>query len=342
MLKNVRDQFLRPRNVKVRVLLTGRPSYAVERSQFLRDETPVLTVREYTGEQLDSYITKVRSSVERCAFATNAVTWQDVNWDNLRRGIESHRQDRSQLDILGLPLLAHLSLSLLAHWEGGPHTLLSNRTALYRNLLDLTCVKAGKASSDPDDLLGQARIRGIELRRILQQTALAITAYGNESIPFRELQLRLKKSRKQTMIDAESVSKERPLTSLMISFYFKGGREHLGCEFLHKSFREYLYAETIVEALKEYGRKQLGSLARRKPYWKDFHESDLRRQLSRDLSRILCPYALSTETRAHVSSLLAWEVERSRGEEQSTRPAQPLDSVSFAQWEIIRDGLADL
>jgi hypothetical protein len=49
----------------------------------------------------------------------------------------------------------------------------------------------------------------------------------------------------------------------MISFYFKGGREDRGCEFLHKSFREYLYAEAVVEMLKDYGLKQSGSLAKR-------------------------------------------------------------------------------
>jgi hypothetical protein len=99
----------------------------------------------------------------------------------------------------------------------------------------------------------------------------------------------------------------------MISFYFKGGREHLGCEFLHKSFREYLYAEAVVEMLKDNGRKQSGSLANRAPYWKDFHESDPRRMFSRELSQILCSYPLTHEIQAHIASLLAWEVERASG-----------------------------
>ena len=290
MLRNVREQFLRPRGVKVRDVLTGRQSHAVERSQFLLDDTPVLTLREYTADQLEAYAAKVKASLDHNTNASGAETWRDINWDNFKSVFASYRTDKSKLDILGLPLLAHLSLRLMAQWEGGPEPLLSNRTTLYRRLLDLTCTKAGKSASDPDDLQGQARISGLELRKLLQKTAVAITAYGNESIPFRELQLRLKKSRRQTMEEVDSVGKERPLTSLMISFYFKGGREHLGCEFLHKSFREYLYAEAIVEALKEYSAKQHGSPSKREPYWKDFQESDPRRQFSRDLSHMLCPY----------------------------------------------------
>ena len=214
-------------------------------------------------------------------------------WDGLKKVFTSYRKDPSKLEILGLPLLAHLSLRLLIQWQDDFEDLLSNHTALYRHLLDLTCRKAGKDYSETDDLQGQARLKGLELRKMLQQTAVAITTYGKESIPFRELQLRLKKNRRQMMDTATDTGRDHPLTSLMISFYFKGGREHLGSEFLHKSFREYLYAEAIVETLKEYGRSQVGALPERQPYWKDFEKSDPRWQLSRDLSQLLCPYPLT-------------------------------------------------
>jgi hypothetical protein len=341
MLDSVRREFLHPRAVKVRVLLTGRPSHAVERSLFLRDDTPVLTIRGYTPDQLEAYARKVKDSIGHNTIA-GAESWPVVNWDSLASVFWSYRQDKSQLDILGLPLLAHLSLRLLTQWQGGPERLLSDRTALYRHLLDVTCLRAGKASSDTDDLLGQARVKGLELRKMLQQTAVAITAYGSESIPFRELQLRLRKSRRQAMEAAESAGKEHPLTSLMISFYFKGGREHLGCEFLHKSFREYLYAEAVVEALKEHGRKQSCSLAKREPYWRDFHDSDPRRQFSRDLSQILCPRPLTPEIRLHITSLLAWDIARSSGKQRQLQIGESLDAVASESWEIIRDGLCDM
>jgi uncharacterized protein YjbI with pentapeptide repeats len=341
MLDHVRSEFLSQRTPKVGVILTGRPSYAVERSLFLRDDTPLLTVRDYTPDQLENYADKVKGALARDAMAV-VEGWSIINWHNVESVITSYRSDRSKLDILGLPLLAHLSLRLLVQWNDAPEALLSNRTTLYRHLLDVTCIKAGKALSDSDDLYRQARIRGLDLRRMLQQTAVAITAYGSESIPFGELRLRLKKNRKQTMEAAERAGTEHPLTSLMISFYFKGGREHLGCEFLHKSFREYLYAEAIVETLKEYGRKQSGSLLEREPYWKDFQESDPRRQLSHDLGRFFCPYPLSVEISNHVASLLEWEIERSRGKAGENQIGQLLDAVTFAQWLFIRDSLVAL
>lgn len=342
MLDNVRRQFLLPRTVKVRVVLTGRPSDAVERSQFLRDETPVLSVREYTADQLESYAANIKSSLDHGSLSGGAKMWREVNWDTFESVFASYRRDRSELDILGLPLLAHLSLRLLAQWHGGFEPLLSNRTTLYRHLLDLTCAKAGKDPSDPDDLLGQARIKGDELRRMLRQTAVAITAYGNESIPFRELQLRLKKNRKQAMEEAESASKEHPLTNLMISFYFKGGHEHLGCEFLHKSFREYLYAEAIIEKLKEHGRKLSGTSAMREQYWADFQESDPRRHFSRNLSQMLCSRPLTAEIETHIANLIDWDIARSIEKEKENATEQSLNAVTARQWEVIREGLHDL
>jgi hypothetical protein len=69
--------------------------------------------------------------------------------------------------------------------------LLGDRTTLYRDLLDETCQNAGKSSRAGDDVTSKARIKGDELRTMLQHTAVAITVYGNESIPFEEPDLRL-------------------------------------------------------------------------------------------------------------------------------------------------------
>lgn len=348
MLESVRRQFLDRRAVKIRVLLTGRPSHAIERSLFLRDETPVLTMWEYTPDQLEKYAAKVRAAVEQ-GTRSSAESWPTVNWKNLETVLATYRRDKRNLailgdkhnlDILGLPLLAHLSLRLLAEWKGETEQLLSNRTMLYRHLLDVTCAKAGKAPSDRDDLYRQSRVTGHKLRKLLQQTAVAITTYGNESIPFRELQLRLKKNRRETMTAAETAGKDHPLTSLMISFYFKGGREDLGCEFLHKSFREHLYAEAVIEALKSYGQSQPAALPKREPYWKDFEKPDSRWQFSRELSQMVCPRPVTAEIMTTIKNLLQWEIERSR--EQIAGENNLPSSLSWAQWEYIRNGLNDL
>jgi hypothetical protein len=341
MLDSVRREFLRVRAPKVRVILTGRPSAAVERSLFLKDRTPLLTIREYTPGQLGTYAGRVKAAIDHSRKPATE-NWPVGNWANITNAIASYREDPKKLEILSLPLLAHLALRLLAEWEAAPGLLLSNRTALYRHLLDVTCPKAGKDQSEPEDVHGQARITGSDLRRMLHQTAIAITTFGSESIPFQELRLRLRKSRKEAMVAAESAGKDHPLTSLMISFYFKGGKEHLGCEFLHKSFREYLYAESIVEALKDYGRKPSPSQFRRDPYWKDFQESDPRRPFSRELCQILCPQPLTREIWSHIQSLIEWEIQRP-GEKQSAHESgQPLPPCTPSQWENIRDALADL
>jgi len=341
MLESVRRQFLLPRAVKVRVILTGRPSLAIESGQFLRDDTPVLTVREYTADQLGAYVSNVKAALNQKAVASTE-QWPSVNWTVLREIVESYRKNSSKLDILGLPLLAHLSLRLLAQWQGGPQNLLSDRTALYRHLLDVTCQKAGKSSSDSDDLLGQARLKGSELRRMLQGTAVAITTCGQESISFRELKLRLRQNRHQMMETVTNAGRDHPLTSLMISFYFKGGQERLGCEFLHKSFREYLYAESIIEALKEYAKNLAVRIAKREPYWKDFETTDPRLQFSRNLSQLLCPYPLTSEIQEHIAKLLEWEIDRSQEEQKEVGIGEPLALVTFEQWKLIRNGLADL
>ena len=53
MLEQIRNQYLGPRHPRVRVILTGRPSEAVEESSFLRESTPVLTLRPYSPKQLE-------------------------------------------------------------------------------------------------------------------------------------------------------------------------------------------------------------------------------------------------------------------------------------------------
>ena len=111
---------------------------------------------------------------------------------------------------------------------------------------------------------------------------------------------------------------------------------------MHKSFREYLYAEAIVDILKEYGKKFSGNLSKRERYWRDFGESDPRRQFSRDLSQVLCCRPLTREIRTHISGLLEWEVLESEASEGETQRRLTPESISHEQWQAVRDSLADL
>ncbi|PPD37225.1 MAG: hypothetical protein CTY18_01875 [Methylomonas sp.] len=130
----------------------------------------------------------------------------------------------------------------------------------------------------------------------------------------------------------------------MISFFFKGGHSHLGCEFLHKSFREYLYAEGIISILKNYGSLRQGKnpLPERQPYWKDFDLEDDRYNLARNLSKALAPLWLSAEVITHLHGLIAWELSRLETDIQETEFGQVTPLLEIDGWKVIRDGLADI
>ncbi len=128
----------------------------------------------------------------------------------------------------------------------------------------------------------------------------------------------------------------------MISFYFKGGHRELGCEFLHKSFREYLFAEGIVETLKNYAGTVASPLPERNLYWKDFDQSDPRFTLTRNLSELLAAQWLSREVVAHLEQLLGWEIGRQKARMDTNRPGRPTERLDIAGWEHVRDGLAEV
>ena len=95
----------------------------------------------------------------------------------------------------------------------------------------------------------------------------------------------------------------------------------MGAEFSHKSFREYLFAEQVVEVLKAYGRDIKRELAERKEEedWKDFDSDDPRRQLCHRLAELLGPVWITLEVARHLRRLLIWEI--GRASKPETDPA---------------------
>ena len=136
-----------------------------------------------------------------------------------------------------------------------------------------------------------------------------------------------------------SLTKERVLSDLLISFYFKGGYSHLGCEFAHKSFREYLFAEAIVEALKNYGLDERSVTPQAKG-WQDFAPTDPRYALSRKLAELLAPQWVRPEVYNYLWALLTWEIKRI--DDDKTEAGIVTPQLNEAQWNRVRDGLADL
>lgn len=358
MLEKVRSLLL-GRAVPVRVVLTGRPSEAVTGTHFFRGETRLLSMRAMRPEILESYVEKVRKALKtRPVKPKEGERWKlpEVNafqevfkryaqaYEIAQQSEEERRHDGpsdTALDVLGLPLLAHLSLRLMSGWTGKLNELIENPTTLYRNLIDLTCEKSGQPEGYDLDPLGRARISGLELRSLLRRTAAAMSILGQESIAYEELELRLNNEGLDRQ--CEQVSQDHRLTHLMVSFYFKGGHKELGCEFLHKSFREYLFAEEIVETLKRYGREQSGkSLPERPDRDKDFPDTDPRYRLSRELSKLLAPQWIRPEVDAHLRNLLSWEIiERNQSPEKPSRKSYT-ERLPPEGWKAIRDALADL
>ena len=248
--------------------------------------------------------------------------------------------------MLGQPLLAHLAFKVMANFDGDLSELLAPPTALYRHLVDMTCRRGGKHPGDKSGAAKSGRIEGNKLRSLLRTTALAITAHGTESIPKEELELRLETLR--TGEEIPRVTEEIPITNLMISFYFKGDHELSGCEFLHKSFREYLAAEAIVELLKDNSKFSTESLPEKSPraYWTEFAVNDARFRLSRKLGEALSAKWLSSDVKGHLYELLLWEIKRAGsgggGHQSSTDRASATEPISLQAWTSIRDSLADL
>jgi hypothetical protein len=292
ILGQIRDRFIKRGNrPTVRVVLTGRPSEAVSGSSFMTKETRLLTIRPLHPDKLTEFVCRLaRHFTDPCdPLKTDPARFQPVLQDyreayarllkQTRSSVGEKANYRDAMEVLGLPLLAHLAVRLMVRWpESDLQSLVHNPTTLYRYLTDLTCKKGGRYGKD----VFEPRLPSLELRRLLHETAAAMTAFGRDHIPYDELDFRLSALDEQLIRGVQEATKDHPLTSLMIGFFFKGGHKELGAEFLHKSFREYLFAECIVEALKAYGRNTREDMAEREVFWKDFEPYDKRFDLSRE------------------------------------------------------------
>ncbi|MFL6215859.1 MAG: pentapeptide repeat-containing protein [Blastocatellia bacterium] len=374
MLDQINGHFLSQNTNKqkprVRVILTGRPTSDIGETNCLREQTPILSIRTLRPEHLRQFVSNLAtavntkeplipsaqddSNVEEDRWTVPALTHFEPLFKKYEVSFRNSEANTSgELDALGLPLLAHLAVRLISEWPEDPARLVEDTTTLYRHLIDLTCRKAGKAEDAIGSSQDEHKVYEGELRELLHQTATAITIYGQENIPLKELALRLGMEARQLDRRVERETKERKLSSLLISFYFKGGHQSFGCEFGHKSFREYLFAEGIIEALKEYGRNQHRMLSERANYWEDFDPNDagdFRHEFSRSLSELLASQWLTPEVQRHLQRLVEWEITRAaslnnRGASSLStveRVGMPTIALDWQGWNQVRTGLADL
>ena len=345
LLPRLRDRLLRrPGQLPIRVILTGRPSPDLEGSSFLLDDTPIFTLRHIRPDQLEAYANKLGAGLS--ARRLQVDRWQawnldpatcDSAFDAYRDWFDIGADDR--MDVLGLPLLALLAFRLMAEWTGDPAAIWREPTTLYRGLIDLTAEHAGKGVSADFDA-ETVHISGERLRQLLRDTAVAITAFGQDAIPYEELQLRLDLDD----LDAEvsDATDGSVLHALVVAFFFKGGHRDLGCEFLHKSFREYLFAEAVVATLKQAAAAGLPTEAAKKEWWRDFDPDDHPEMhaLTRNLSRLLAPHWLTADMREHMAALIEWEIARSSDVGWPSGTGSPTKPITLEQWATVRDALA--
>lgn len=392
MLRQVRYELLNDqRNPRVRVVITGRPSPDVTESKFLHDDTPVLTMRPIRPEQLQKFVNDLSDALGTNPPYVAVKDWEkwDVPYSTaLSKAFEKYKAAfdaslpeydeagnikksgrapaSSSLEVLGLPLLTYLTIRVMAEVVAGSgaievqqaaiNEMIENPTLLYRRLLDLTCEKAGKAQLDKRDAPGeierQAREVGDALRERLRRTAAAMSVLGAEHISRAEWEKRVPPEKNSQKERRTSEAEDHPLSRLMISFYFKGGQPEQGCEFAHKSFREYLFAECIVETMKMFGRnltqKNVGRWPTRNA-WRDFsREEDRRRyEFSRAMARLLAPQWITPNVWGHLRGLIEWEIERSFADasvakSQGKLKGLPTEALARSEWELVRDGFADL
>jgi uncharacterized protein YjbI with pentapeptide repeats len=362
LLLRIRSELFRSGRPTVRVILTGRPSDAIDEcTEFFRDETPVLTIRTLHPRQLPQYADKLRIATQQRPLSYDGVSYwtfpdqrsvkpifdrYSEEFDEAQKGqpsaLPGRKAQTGVAAVLGYPLLLHFTFRLLAETDADRKELIESPTALLRRLTDYATEGANLPSDRQQGAKIQGRLSGSDLRLLLRRTAAHMTAQGQESISKAELEKRLRAT--DLVGRVKDVTKDKAISALLVSFYFKGGNTALGCEFTHKAFREYLFAEEIVETLKTWARAVHDDLPERPPsrYWKDFDEADPRRKAATELAGLLAPQWLSPEVVSHLASLLDWEIARTFSSSTSSHGDGGTVPATAQEWRRVRTLLADL
>jgi GTPase SAR1 family protein len=168
LLLRIRSELLRRDRTIVRVILTGRPSDAVDEcTEFFRDETPILTVRILNPTQLPLYAEKLRAATERRPLSYEGVSnWKFPDQEDLKpvfARYEKEFRDKQENSgrfseerdaktgvaaVLGYPLLLHFTFRLLAEANINRKDLLESPTTLLPELCTRTGPERWSRSAD--------------------------------------------------------------------------------------------------------------------------------------------------------------------------------------------------
>ncbi|MBI4902529.1 MAG: hypothetical protein HY820_02765 [Acidobacteria bacterium] len=239
LLLRIRAEFFRAGRPLVRVILTGRPSDAIDEcTEFFRDETPRLTIRTLNPEQLPEFASKLRIATEDPPLVFDGVaSWRFPTDEAVTPLFRRYRKEIQQQQrnpqerhdeeaetvtaVLGYPLLLHFAFRLLAEPNVDTKELIESPTALLRRMTDFATARADTPSDAQPGARIPVRFSGSDLRCLLRRTAAQMTILGGEHISQKELEKRL--SVQDLASHITKISKENVISALLVSFYFKGG-----------------------------------------------------------------------------------------------------------------------
>lgn len=352
LLGSIQKQLCR-RLPSVPVIITGRPTPGLRNSPFLHDASLAFALRPFDTDRLHTFAQKIREAAKRSGAAWNLPSEEvlrpvfeefereqrrvsivrsseDLGNDPYRVREEGEEVRASLYEVLSLPLLAHLALRVLAETKGDPIDLFRSPTRLYQALIDVTCPGAGRRDQELVGYQDRAYLTGETLRRLLQKTATALGAGGNDHLTRDELRDRLTALDAQLWKGLENANPDQALASLVVSYYFRDGNLKLGVEFLHKSFREYLFAEDLLTTLEDGAAKLLRPIRTSFPVRED-HSDKYRVQLqslAEELGRRLSNTWLSPEVWTFLRELIHMRVEQAAIQEKDGDPKL---------WNLLRD-----
>jgi hypothetical protein len=176
----------------------------------------------------------------------------------------------------------------------------------------------------------RSRLEAYQLRALVQETAIALTVNGTECISHEELEREMKLWSNRSSSERNTKLAAIDPDIFLINYLFKSGVEPLGCEFIHKSLREFAFAQAVVDRLK---RCAIRVETEQRHYVDIITEAGL---------GILSRQWLSREIWDHIERQIAWEIYRESAEHEDPIAFQRGElPLGLDAWCHVRDRLAD-
>ena len=331
-LESIRNGVLDRWKGRIPVILTGRPTKAVTTARNMTENTRILTLYRFSPSQLRDYLVKLDA-----IYSPDSNLSPDIDiilqryeddW-RLSQGVPSS-QVAGTTDVIGWPLLAHVAYRLMRECEPSRQTsLIADRTMLLRCLTEYYCIHSRNPSDDPSGAEVRSRLEAPKLRSLVQETAIAMTVKGMEAIGHEELRREMASWSSQAKADQDlNLVGAVDHDIFLINYLFKSGIEYQGCEFIHKSLREFAFAQAVVDNLK---RLAVPSDAKRD------YELDV---MAVARLAILSRQWLSREIWDHIERQISWEVYRESPENEDPIAFQRGEPpLGIDAWCRIRDRL---